>query len=119
MNSRFELVLESLEYLMLPERLQVAPLGPPEPRCFQPVLGPLVVVGQELDFPSARPASASEAPRRSGFSSTEHMTCSDLVDTDACASAADAVEPEGYSLVATSAHADSSSRAAWCRLAWR
>jgi hypothetical protein len=106
---------------MLPERLQVAPLGPPEPRSLQPVLGPLVVVvaGQELDFPSARPASGSKAPRRSGFSSTEHMTCSGLVDTDACASAADAVEPEECSLVATSAHADSSSRAAWCRLAWR
>ena len=106
---------------MLPERLQVAPLGSPEPRSLQPVLGPLVevVAVQELDYPSARPASGSQVPRRSGFSSTEHMTCSDLVDTDACASAADAVEPEGYSLVATSAHADSSSRAAWCRLAWR
>jgi hypothetical protein len=106
---------------MLPERLQVAPLGSPEPRSLQQVLGPLVevVAGQELDYPSARPASGSQVPRRSGFSSTEHMTCSDLVDTDACASAADAVEQEGYSLVATSAHADSSSRAAWCRLAWR
>lgn len=106
---------------MLRERWLVVPLGSRELRCLQPELAPLVVaaVGPELEFPFARPASGSEAPRRSEVSSTEHKTCSDLVDTDECASVADAVEPEGCSLAATSARADSSSRVEWCRSAWR
>lgn len=59
MNSRFELVLKIPEHLMLPERLQVAPLGSPELRRLQLVQGPLVAVvaGLKLDFRSANPAS--------------------------------------------------------------
>lgn len=121
MNSHGELALKSQEHLMLPERWLVVPLGSRELRRLQPELVPLVVaaVGPELEFPFARRASGSEAPRRSGFSSTEHKTYSDPAGTDGCASVADAVGQAECSSAARSAHAGSSSRAEWCRSAWR